>query len=300
MKGHDGMGCTTTVGKEKIAKLTKEFMDKLGEVSHAYDKRDVFTDFVRAYHLALLKPVLLQWGEYFEGGAEKSREYAEECEKEYMSYVAKYGKDGWRKVLDLATIVVDALETQRRDFLGHVVEAIGAANAGNGQFFTPPDVSRLMAQITTGERDVERDKEEVRRGGLVRIGDCAGGAGVLMIECAEEMIDNKGYKQGDIFIDHGDLDGRACDIAYIQYTLLGYGAVVRHQNTLTMQDYEKPQYTVGFFLHRMPMKLERERGLELVEREEAKEETAEKEDVKAEAEDDDKGSVSMTQGELGL
>ena len=91
--------------------------------------------------------------------------------------------------------------------------------------------------------------------GIVRLNDPCCGCGVLVIQGAEAFL-AKGWRQADVLIDAGDIDGRALDMCYVQLSLLGYAAVVRHQNALTRQ-YLGPspvRYTPGWYLHGFPMR----------------------------------------------
>ena len=79
------------------------------------------------------------------------------------------------------------------------------------------------------------------------------GAGVLMIQGAEALL-RKGWKQRDICVVATDIDYRACDMCYVQLSLLGYAAVVQQVNALTLKAYDVPKYTPGWFLHGFPMR----------------------------------------------
>ena len=63
-----------------------------------------------------------------------------------------------------------------------------------------------------------------------------------------------GVKQSDILVLAGDIDGRACDISYVQLSLLGYAAVVQHMDALAQKRYSPDRFTPGYFLHCMPMR----------------------------------------------
>ena len=52
----------------------------------------------------------------------------------------------------------------------------------------------------------------------------------------------------------GDIDGRACDISYVQLALLGYAAVVQHMAALAQRGISPDRYTPGYYLHGMPMR----------------------------------------------
>lgn len=172
------------------------------------------------------------------------------AEETYRQYADRYTHDEMQHMTTLMSIVVEALDKRRESFLGPVLEDIGAANRHNGQFLTPNDVAKVMARCSI-------DKVEHTPGEVIRIGDPACGAGVLLIAQGEALMQERNVPQGDILIVGGDIDRRACDITYIELTLLGYAGIVRHENALTMEKLSPDRYTFGYFLHGMPMRRRR-------------------------------------------
>lgn len=215
----------------------RQFIKELGCISNSYSQVDVFTDVCRAMQLALLKPTLLD------------AKRAADVEDEYMRFPNKYGAENWQHAAKCMEITTDALQERRECFLGHILEEIGASNKNNGQFLTPIPVANMCADITM-DADLIKD---YKPGKVISIYDNAGGAGVMLIAGAEALL-KRGVRQSDIMVVHGDIDSRACSIAYVQFTLLGYAAVVCHQDGLTLQEYEKPAYTIGFYLHNFPLR----------------------------------------------
>ena len=169
----------------------------------------------------------------------------EKVEADYAATKAKYSDDEWRHCATAFALLVEALEAKREEFLGHCMNLFEATNKWGGQVLTPISLSRLMAEITC-----EEPRDEV-----VTLHDPCCGAGVLVIEGAEVFME-KGWAQRNLCIVAGDIDGRACDMAYVQLSLLGYAAVVRHQNALTQETFggSPVRYTPGWYLHNFPMR----------------------------------------------
>ena len=213
----------------------KEFLKLLPSVSQSIDQRTIFCDACRIFSLSIRGAVTLDANE------------KEEIEKSYSGFVGKYGEEGMKKMSVLLSYVVEALGLRRSDFLGHVYEALSATNKHFGQFLTPDSVAKAMAKMV-----MAGDKPE--RGKIVRLNDCSCGAGALLIEAAEAFLENGG-RQEDLLLYGEDLDPTASYITYTQFSLLGYPAIVTHQDSLSMQIYEGPWYTPGYFLHGMPMRL---------------------------------------------
>ena len=145
-------------------------------------------------------------------------------------------------------LVVEELEETREEFLGAILERIGAANKAGGQFLTPRAVGAAMALA-----EADACARGHVPGKVIRIGDMACGASVLLVEMAERLI-ACGVPQRDILVIAGDVDQRACDMSYVELSLLGYAAKVEHRDALAASDYSPPRYTAGYFLHSMPLR----------------------------------------------
>ena len=208
----------------------------IGEVHAAAKSRyavEVFADMARVMAIALESPIAL-------GERRKA------IEAEYAQIKSRYSEDEFTHFPIALALVQMALERKREDFLGHALEELGAANTRNGQFLTPVCVSRFMAQV--GLRGLESKPGEV-----VRLSDPSCGSSVLLIEGADKLLAD-GVPQRDILLIAGDIDGRACDISYVQLSLLGYAAVVQHMDALAQRRISPDRYTPGYYLHGMPMR----------------------------------------------
>ena len=164
------------------------------------------------------------------------------AEREYQTLADRYTKEELTHLSKMLVAVIKALELRRESFLGPILEEIGAANQHNGQFLTPASVATVMAKVSMGEY-------EHTPGKVVTINDPACGAGVTLIAQAEALVQERHVPQRDIFIVGGDIDKRACDMTFVELTLLGYAARVDHMNTLTMQVLSPSRYTIGYYLH---------------------------------------------------
>lgn len=160
-----------------------------------------------------------------------------------MSIVGKYTKDQAEHAAHMMAIVMQGLTEKRESFLGPVLEEIGAANTKNGQFLTPVSISDVCARITADGLAAKHVNGEI-----VTANDPACGAGVMLISMGEALL-AAGIPQRDILLVGGDIDSRACDIAFIELSLLGYAARIEHQDALTLKEYSRPRWTVGYYLH---------------------------------------------------
>ena len=208
----------------------KPFIDEIQAASAHRRASEVLADAVHC--MAMKMWMVLSFG--------KARQQAE---KDYAETRARFDEAEWKHVVNAFCHLCDALTVRREEFLGHVMEELGATNQHNGQFLTPVHVSSLMGDIVA-----EEPRDEV-----IRLHDPCCGAGVLMIQGAEALL-KKGWKQRNICIVATDIDHRACDFCYVQLSLLGYAAVVQQVDALAIKPFDVPRYTPGWFLHGFPMR----------------------------------------------
>lgn len=208
----------------------KAFIDEIQAASAHRRASEVLADAVHCMAQAM-------WGALCFG------ENRAKAQKDYVETQARFDEAEWKHVVNAFCVLVDALTVKREEFLGHVMEELGATNQHNGQFLTPVHVSSLMGDIVA-----EEPRDEV-----IRLHDPCCGAGVLMIQGAEALL-KKGWKQRNICVVATDIDHRACDMCYVQLSLLGYAAVVQQVDAIAIKPYDVPRYTPGWFLHGFPMR----------------------------------------------
>ena len=213
--------------------LKKLFIKEVHAAARGRYAVEVFADMVRAMAICFEAPLALG-------------ERHEELEMEYAQIKGRYTEDEFVHFPIALAMVQMALERHREDFRGHALEHLGASNTRNGQFLTPVCVSRFMARV--GCQGIEYTP-----GKIISLSDPSCGSSVLLIEGAEKLLLD-GVRQADILVLAGDIDGRACDISYIQLSLLGYAAVVQHMDALAMRRISPDRFTPGYYLHCMPMR----------------------------------------------
>lgn len=193
----------------------KEFVKKIERMSGKHRPSDIFRDFCFMARIAL---------------ANLSKD--PKLEDEYNTILARYGKDV-QPFQELLACAVDAYEHQFGDFLGECYEELGAQNLKAGQFFTPYNVSRTMAEITI---DKQKALADIERNGYITINDCACGAGSTLIAGLEVLKNKHGinYQQKCLVVAQ-DVDDFCAAMCYIQLALLGAPAVVITGNTLTLE-----------------------------------------------------------------
>ena len=161
-----------------------------------------------------------------------------EREEQYLKIMGKYHPDEQKIVAEVFTMIYKLLSSvvydngRFDDYLGELFMRCNQGNSGTGQFFTPYHVSKLMAKMTIGGDALKRaEKDEV-----ITVNDpCCGGGGMLM--AALDVLKNDyhiNYTR-NCFIDCGDIDRRCVYMTYLQLSLAGVPAIVKHQDAISRE-----------------------------------------------------------------
>lgn len=220
---------------------TKEYVRTIESIANSGHRiRDTFRDCCRMYAISLHSPLVID------------PEEKQNVEDEFAKIRDSYTKDEYKLIQKSFAQLLIGLQKSPRDFLGVVLEELACNCKELGQFFTPSCVARLMAQVNIDEEFVKNHK----RGEIITLNDPTCGAGVLLIEQAMDLI-YKGIPQGDILVFAEDLDPLSFTIVYTQLSLLGIAGICTRRDSLSLQIFEGPWYTVGYFLHGMQMRRRR-------------------------------------------
>ena len=163
--------------------------------------------------------------------------YAER-EEQYKKVMEKYQPEKQKILSEVFTMIYQLLSSVVYDdgcfddYLGELFMRCEQGNSGTGQFFTPYHVSKLMAKMILGSEVVEKaEKDEV-----ITVNDpCCGGGGMLM--AALDVLKNDyhiNYTR-NCFIDCGDIDRRCVYMTYLQLSLAGVPAIVKHQDAISRE-----------------------------------------------------------------
>ena len=119
-----------------------------------------------------------------------------------------------------------------RDYLGDLFMRCNQGNKNTGQFFTPYHISQFMAKAVIGTEVIEKVE---KKGVLTLCDPCCGGGG-MMIAALDVLKNDYGinYTQ-KCFIECSDIDIRCVHMTYLQLSLAGVPAIVKHQNSLTRE-----------------------------------------------------------------
>lgn len=202
--------------KEKKPELDKkEFLKVFKELCYARNAWEVWADSITAMACSIANAV--DW----------NRERHESREKEYAECIERLG--GVEGPAKLFSVVVHELDKNPdQDFLGELFMELNLGNHWKGQFFTPYNVSRCMAELTIGNC-----REPVDKRGWISVCDPTVGGGAMLIAAANTARRQKVNYQNHVLFVGQDIDRIAGMMAYIQISLLGCPGYVVIANTLT-------------------------------------------------------------------
>ena len=201
----------------------KEFVKEYESLCHRNNRHQVWQDFVYMAAAAISNSI--------------DKHHADQREEQYLTIIKKYTRAEMEVFPRLFALIVAGMEEYPdQDFLGELYMELELGNSHAGQFFTPYDVCKCMAEIII---DPEKLKGDLDRHGYISIHDCACGAGATLVAAAMVLKDSKqlkgidfNYQQQALFVAQ-DIDYTVGLMCYIQLSLLGCAGYVHIGNTLT-------------------------------------------------------------------
>jgi len=198
------------------ADLRKQFIKAFESLSRHRERHEVLADFLEMAVCAIRKKTVLPGPE------------ADAIEAQYMAVVGRNAVEDVRAMPELLGITALAVQDGGCDFLGQVVVELGLPSQHMGQFFTPYDVSRMMAEMTFDTVD-----EIIAEQGFVTVQEPACGAGGMIIAAAD-AIEARGFDIArQLYVDGTDISLLCFRMAYLQTSLRGVPATIRRGNTLS-------------------------------------------------------------------
>ena len=202
----------------------KDIIKKIETAIYRIGKYQLITDVLECGAIAISNTV------DFSSYAEREEQYKKVMEK-YQPKEQKILGEVFTMIYQLLSSVVYD-DGCFDDYLGELFMRCEQGNSGTGQFFTPYHVSKLMAKMILGSEVVEKaEKDEV-----ITVNDpCCGGGGMLM--AALDVLKNDYHINytHNCFIDCGDIDRRCVYMTYLQLSLAGVPAIVKHQDAISRE-----------------------------------------------------------------
>jgi len=207
----------------------KAFIRLFNETACYHHRYEVFRDFVMMSGISIHNAMV----------------FSDEREQEYMDIVGRYKKDDAIRMSHLLAEVVMGFEVSSCDFLGSVFMELELGSGHIGQFFTPYEITKLMAMMVHGNEINSLSEQS-----FITLSEPASGAGGMVIAFAEIMLEKGLNPQKHLWVSCIDLDPVAAMMCYLQLSLMHIPAEVITGNTLTME-FSKimrtPAHYLGFW-----------------------------------------------------
>lgn len=178
-------------------------------------------------------------------------------EQRYLDIVAQYQKEEVHSLANAFAHLVQCWEQRAvtgefGDVLGSTFMMMDMGNAGTGQFFTPYEVSRMMAEMILGDEATLKAQLQTR--GFLTLQEPASGAGGMIIAAAHVLADAGINYQQALHVTAIDVDRRCAHMTFLQLALLHIPAVVIQGNALTLETVETwctPAHILGGWSRRL-------------------------------------------------
>lgn len=169
-------------------------------------------------------------------------------EEEYLKITKGYKRDQLTEFSVLLSKLVTLLEEEPQDVLGPLYMDLELGNTQAGQFFTPHEVSELMARMIHGEELKSLSKP------FITLSEPACGAGGMVLAFVKVMISHGHDPAKRLWVQCQDIDRTAALMCYLQLALWNVPARVVVGNTLSMEVREvfyTPAHYIGFWDSRL-------------------------------------------------
>lgn len=162
-------------------------------------------------------------------------------EEKYRQIMTKYSPESQKQICDIFAEILILLTNQTKDgFYDYLGELYMASNTGNkkaGQFFTPYHVSELNAAAAMNDKIIKLCKSNDE---ILSISEPSCGSGGMVLAAAGILLNEYDFNIAqNLYVECSDIDRRCVHMAYLQIGLVGIPAVVRWQNTLTKERWER-------------------------------------------------------------
>jgi hypothetical protein len=214
------------------------FIKLFNSIAGHRHRYEVFRDFVTMTAIAL------------HNGFRRS----EALEAEYLGIVKRYDREAINTFPKLLAELVELLQPEPTDILGQLYMQLELGNEHVGQFFTPPELSLLIANVMIGDEL----NQKIASRGFVTFNEPACGAGGMVLAFAKTVIEQKHNPANVMWASCQDIDRTAALMCFIQLTLWNIPAEVVVGNTLAVERREV-FYTPAHWMGLWNVKMSRHR-----------------------------------------
>lgn len=151
----------------------------------------------------------------------------------------------------IKAILLHQEQGKLRDVLGNIFEAIGLSNERTGQFFTPENISSMMAKMMIGDK-----LKKLQNKPYITVSYPCIGSGRMLLAYADE-VQKLGYNYCAKMVGMAvDIDLTCVYMSYIQFSIYGIPAVVIHGDSLAVNEWSRwytPAYVWGGWVFIQPL-----------------------------------------------
>lgn len=184
-----------------------------------------------------------------------------EREDEYLRIAGKYDRAQLDRFAEAWAHVVTVMDKEPTDVLGRLYMELEISDANMGQFYTPYDVARLIADMNAGGLLKALEMRE-----FVDVYEPACGAGAFLIAITQTLRHAGVNFHQRLHVTADDLSRTAIHMCYLHMTLLHVPAVIVRRNTLTLETFDTwvtPAHVLGGWGRKIRNRDATDRALEL-------------------------------------
>lgn len=183
----------------------EDIISEIKGMEGKYSAYDIFSDWIHMLAIAYSQVV----------------NFKENREKEYFEISKKYTNQQLEKFGELGAMLTDSYqfgenEIRYHDVLGEIYMTMDIGNKNTGQFFSPYNISQIMANIA---KPLEHKR-------VIKIYEPTVGSGGNIIAVCQKLKEMGINYQTQVKVITQDLDFKAVYMSYVQFAILGIPAVV--------------------------------------------------------------------------
>lgn len=205
-----------------MADTKKEILKALTHFDYIRDKKQVFMDAVE-FNAFMLSA---KTDDY------RLNERLARAQDIYADYKANERDfKNFKAVSDGIYIMLSGMLDHFGDHLGEIYMELSGKDKASGQYFTPYNVSKMMAMITLGEKPVGEKVFTLNE-------PCCGSGG--MVVAAADVWTEQGFNYtNNALVVANDVARNCVLMSYLQISFAGMPAVIKHQDTLTQETWDR-------------------------------------------------------------
>lgn len=223
---------TKVAASEPHRAATKDFLKLIESISRreGWREGEALTNFLYAAQSALASPLF----------RDHAPERFEKSEARYFEVLraCRHPAETMDDLSKMLAVLVEALEASPSDFLGPIFCEIASSDKA-GQFFTPYELSKMMAYMTIPDAPALLEAAQAQGRSYILLQEPACGSGGMCLAANEVM------REQGVMIERRahwvcvDIDSRCCAMAFLQLSLTGASATVVHGNALSLEIWDQ-------------------------------------------------------------